>query len=55
MRLLDLVPQWWSGCSVCDRSSAPIHASPDYLEHRDWHTCRETRNALLAALDARRG
>jgi hypothetical protein len=50
MRLLDLVPQWWSGCSVLDKSSGPIHSSPDYAEHGDWHRVRAARNALLPSL-----
>jgi hypothetical protein len=51
-RLLDLVPEWWSGCSVLDRSDGPVHASPQYLEHRDWRTTRAVRQQLQAALEA---
>ena len=53
-RLLDLTAEWWSGCSVLDRSDGPVHGSPEYIEHHDWHRCREVRRDLLAALDARR-
>jgi hypothetical protein len=40
-RLLNLVPEWWSGCSVLDRSDGPVHGSPEYVEHRDWQRTAE--------------
>jgi hypothetical protein len=49
-RLLGLTDEFWTGCSVLDRSSGPVHTSLDYIEHRDWHTCRRVRLELLAAL-----
>ena len=55
-RLLGLTTEWFlSGCSVLDRSDGPVHSSPEYSEHHDWHLCREVRRDLLAALDARKG
>jgi hypothetical protein len=51
-RVLGLVPEWWTGNHVNDRSEEPCH-QPGYVSHEDWHRCREVRNALQAALDAR--
>ena len=53
MRLLGLTAEWWSGCSVLDRSDGPVHSSPNYCEYHDWHRCRAARNELMAALEAR--
>jgi hypothetical protein len=55
MRMLGLTNQWWTGCSVLDRSKRPVHASPEYLEHHHWHECRQVRQQLLQALKDREG
>jgi hypothetical protein len=54
MRLLDLVPQWWTCNSVLDRRDGATYTSPEYIAHHDWHRCRKVRLDLLAALEARR-
>jgi len=51
-RELNLAREWWTGCSVLDRSSGPIHASPEYAEHHDWHRCRAVREQLLESIRA---
>lgn len=51
-RMLGLTDEWWTGCSVLDKRSGPIHASLEYMEYHDWHRCREVRRALMAALAA---
>jgi hypothetical protein len=53
-RILDLVPEWWTGNSVLDRSDGPVHTSSAYIAFHDWHRCREVRLALLSALAAGR-
>jgi hypothetical protein len=47
-RELGLVPEWWTGNHVNDRSRGPCHP-PHCVAHGDWHTCREVREALLAS------
>jgi hypothetical protein len=49
-RMLGLVSEWWTGNHVNDRSDGPCHP-PEYIAHSDWHTCREVREALLAAVE----
>jgi hypothetical protein len=46
--MLGLTAEWWAGQHVNDRSQGPCYA-PEYAAHRDWYTCREVREALLAA------
>jgi hypothetical protein len=47
-RVLNLVPEWWSMCSVLDRSERPPW--PPYLvAFADWHRCRGIREQLLEA------
>lgn len=49
-RLLGLVPEWWTGNHVNDRSAEPYHPpGSGYVARADWFRCRETRIALLAA------
>jgi hypothetical protein len=48
--LLGLTDEWWSGQYVNDGTAGPCHP-PEYLAHGDWYTCRNVRNALLAAAD----
>ena len=49
MRRLDLVSEFWTMSSVLDRSSGPCHPE-GYAAHKDWHTCRRVRQALLEAI-----
>jgi hypothetical protein len=51
-RLLGLVPEWWGGCHVNDRSEQP-HCGPEYGAFADWHRCRAVREALLEAAGKR--
>ena len=52
-RLLNLVPQWWTGNSVLDRSVEPCHPQ-GYIAREDWFHCHVVRLALQATLDAPR-
>jgi hypothetical protein len=47
-RSLGLMPEWWTGNHVNDRSRAPCHP-PEYLAHHDWHVVRGMRERLLEA------
>jgi hypothetical protein len=47
-RMLNLVSEWWTGNSVLDDSSAPVHPE-GYVARADWHRVRQIREALLAA------
>jgi hypothetical protein len=51
-RLLGLVPEWWTGNHVNDRSAQPYHR-PEYAAYQDWHRCRAVREALLEAAGKR--
>jgi hypothetical protein len=46
-RKLDLISEWWMGCTPCDRSPGP-HMSPGYGAYDGWLRCREVREELLA-------
>jgi hypothetical protein len=47
-RMLNLVGEYWSMCSVLDRSERP--AWPDHLQaFQDWHKVRRVREELLKA------
>lgn len=48
MYQLGLVQEFWSVCSVLDRSSEP-GCGPEYGRYKDWFTCRRLREQLLAA------
>jgi len=48
-RLLGLVPQWWTGNHVNDRSDKPIYPE-GYVAHVDWLHCRAVREQLLEAV-----
>ena len=48
--MLRLTAEWWTRNHVNDRSQGPCYA-PEYAAHRDWYTCREVREALLAAVE----
>jgi hypothetical protein len=48
MRLLGLVPEYWTMCSVLDRSEGPCHP-PGYIRNDHWHKVRGIRVALLEA------
>jgi hypothetical protein len=49
MRLLDLIPEFWTMCSVLDRSEGPCHP-PDYVRNEHWYKVRAIREQLLAAV-----
>jgi hypothetical protein len=53
MYALDLVGEFWTMNSVLDRSDGPVHSSPQYIEHKNWHTCRAVRQQLLAKIAER--
>jgi hypothetical protein len=48
MRLLDLVPEFWTMNSVLDRSLAPVYPE-GYIARDHWFRCRAIREQLLAA------
>jgi len=48
-RMLNLVPEWWTGNSVLDDSSEPVHPE-DYVSREDWFRVRAVREALLLAI-----
>jgi hypothetical protein len=48
MRMLGLSDEWWTMCSVLDRSAGPCHP-PGYVRNEHWHRCRAVREALLEA------
>jgi hypothetical protein len=48
MYALGLVAEFWTMTSVLDRSVGPSYP-PQFAAHRNWHTCRAIREALLAA------
>jgi hypothetical protein len=51
-RLLNLVPEFWTGNHVNDRSDGPCHP-PGYISREDWFCCRAVRRQLLAAVAER--
>ena len=48
-RVLDLVPEFWTGNSVLDRSAAPCRP-PQYIATQHWFRCRAVRAALIDAV-----
>ena len=50
-RMLGLTSEWWARQHVNDRSEGPCHP-PWCVAHADWYTCREVREALLAAVES---
>ena len=49
MRLLGLVPEYWTMNSVLDNSERPPRP-PHLVAYQDWHKVRGVREALLAAV-----
>lgn len=50
MRMLNLVPEWWVGCSVLDDAEAPPWP-PRLAAYGDWHKVRGVREVLLEAAE----